>query len=62
MFSYSKSMENIESRGLAKFDIKALLAQFDNGDYQTLLHIKYIRSVPCGFRDLKQIILVFFPL
>ena len=46
-----KSMETIDSRGMAKFDPRGMIGIIYNGDYQTLLHTKYRSSGPSGFRE-----------
>ena len=59
MFSYSKSMETIDPRGVAKFDPRGMIGTIYNRDYQILLHTctKYGSSGPSGFRE-EEVFLV----
>ena len=60
MFSYSKSMETISPRGVAKFGPGDIIGIIYNGDNQKLLHTKYRSSGPCGFR--KEDLFKLFPI
>ena len=50
-FSHSKSMETIDSRGVAKFDPRGMNGTIYVEDHLPLLHTKYQSCGPSGFRE-----------
>ena len=51
VFSYNKSMEANDPRGVANLDPRGMIDRIYEGYHLTLLHTKYIGSRPCGFRE-----------
>ena len=49
-FSHYKSMGVNESRGETNLDPRGMVGRIYIGDNLTLLHTKYLSSVPYGFR------------
>ena len=51
LFSYCKSMEANDPRGVANLDPRGMIGRIYEGYHLTLLHTKYIGFRPCGFRE-----------
>ena len=51
VFSYYKSMEANDPRGVANLDPRCMICRIYKGYHKTLLHTKYIGFRPCGLRD-----------
>ena len=60
VFSYYKSMEANDPRGVANSDPRGMIGRIYEGYHLTLLPTKYIGFRPCGFRE--EYFFIFFPL
>ena len=59
MFSYSKSMETIGLRGMAKFDPRGMIGTIFNEDYQTLTIYKIQKLCALWFQRRRFFFFVF---
>ena len=50
-FSHYKCMGDNEPRGMARLIFRGMVGRIYVGDRLTLLHTKYLKSVPYGFRE-----------
>ena len=60
IFSYYKSMEANDPRGVANLHPRGMIGRIYVGYHSTLLHTKYIGLRSCGFRE--EDFFIFFPL
>ena len=51
VFSYYKCTGDNEPRGMANLIFRGMVGRIYVGDRLTLLHTKYLKSVPYGFRE-----------